>query len=68
MALNRWNYHQVVETNVEVVQKAGVSEIVGKIVNKLKDGADPCHKMVMEPITEFVATLGASDIDEWLKM
>jgi hypothetical protein len=66
MALDRRNYHQVVETKAELVQKAGVSEIVGKIVNELKDEAEPCRKMVMEPITKVVATLGASDIDEWL--
>jgi splicing factor 3B subunit 1 len=58
MALDRRNYHQVVETKVEVVQKAGVLEIVGKIISELKDEAEPCHKMV----------LGASDIDEWLEM
>ena len=56
------------ETKVEVVQKAGVSEIIGKIVNKLIAEAEPCHNMVMQPITKFVAMLGASDIDKWLKM
>jgi hypothetical protein len=66
MALDRRNYHQAVETKVELVQKAGVSEIVGKIVNELKDEAEPCRKMVIEPITKVVAALGASDIDEWL--
>jgi len=47
MVLDRQNYHQVMETKVEVVQKAGVSEIIGKIVNKLIAEAEPCHKMVM---------------------
>jgi splicing factor 3B subunit 1 len=36
MALDRRNYKQVVETTVELAQKAGVAEIVGKIVNELK--------------------------------
>ena len=36
MALDRRNYKQVVETTVELAQKAGVSEIVGRIVNDLK--------------------------------
>jgi splicing factor 3B subunit 1 len=49
---------------VEVAQKAGVSEIVGRIVNELKDEAEPYRKMVMETITKVVATLGDSDIDE----
>ncbi|KIM83122.1 hypothetical protein PILCRDRAFT_69948 [Piloderma croceum F 1598] len=68
MALDRRNYRQVVETTVELAQKAGVSEIVGKIVNELKDEAEPYRKMVMETITKVVATLGASDIDERLEM
>ena len=51
-----------------MAQKAGVSEIVGKIVNELKDEAEPYRKMVMETITKVVATLGASDIDERLEM
>jgi splicing factor 3B subunit 1 len=59
------HYRQVVKTVVELAQKAGVSEIVGRIVNELKDEAEPYRKMsmVMETITKVVATLGASDID-----
>ena len=36
MSLDRRNYKQVVETTVELSQKAGVSVIVGRIVNDLK--------------------------------
>ena len=36
MALDRRNYRQVVETTVELAQKAGVAEIVGRIVDDLK--------------------------------
>ena len=39
MALDRRNYRQVVETTVELAQKAGVAEIVGRIVNDLKVGS-----------------------------
>ena len=53
---------------MELAQKAGVSGIVGKVVNELKDEAEPYRKMVMETITKVVATLGASDIDERLEM
>ncbi|KAJ7583237.1 armadillo-type protein [Mycena floridula] len=67
MALDRRNYKQVVETTVELAQKSGVSEIVGRIVNELKDEAEPYRKMVMETITKVVATLGAADIDERLE-
>ena len=68
MALDRRNYRQVVETTVELAQKSGVAEIVGRIVNELKDEAEPYRKMVMETITKVVATLGASDIDERLEV
>lgn len=68
MALDRRNYKQVVETTVELAQKSGVAEIVGRIVNDLKDEAEPYRKMVMETITKVIATLGASDIDERLEV
>lgn len=68
MALDRRNYRQVVETTVELAQKAGVSEIVGRIVNDLKDESEPFRKMVMEIITAVVAGLGAADIDERLEV
>lgn len=68
MALDRRNYQQVVETTVELAQKAGVSEIVGRIVNDLKDESEPYRKMVMEIITKVVASLGAADIDERLEV
>lgn len=68
MALDRRNYKQVVETTVELAQKAGVSEVVGRIVNDLKDEAEPYRKMVMETITRVISSLGASDIDERLEV
>src|SRR5882757_11076608 len=68
MALDRRNYRQVVDTTVELAQKSGVAEIVGRIVNDLKDEAEPYRKMVMETITKVVSALGASDIDERLEV
>jgi splicing factor 3B subunit 1 len=68
MALDRRNYRQVVETTVELAQKAGVTEIVGRIVNDLKDESEPYRKMVMETIQKVVAALGTSDIDERLEV
>jgi splicing factor 3B subunit 1 len=58
----------VIETTVELAQKACVSEVVGRVVNDLKDEAEPYRKMVMETITKVVASLGASDIDERLEV
>ncbi|KAJ7834861.1 hypothetical protein B0H14DRAFT_3708903 [Mycena olivaceomarginata] len=66
MALDHRNYRQVVETTVEQAEKAGVAEIMGRVVNELKDEAEPYRKMVMETIIKVVEKLGASDIDEWL--
>jgi splicing factor 3B subunit 1 len=68
MALDRRNYKQVVETTVELAQKAGASEIIGRIVNELKDEAEPYRKMVMETITKVISSLGASDVDEKLEV
>jgi hypothetical protein len=46
MALDRRNYRQVVETTVELAQKAGVAEIVGRIVNDLKVGYSTAVNLV----------------------
>ncbi|KAH8922408.1 small nuclear ribonucleoprotein [Atractiella rhizophila] len=68
MALDRRNYRQVVETTVELAQKAGVAEIVGRVVVDLKDESEPFRKMVMETIQKVITSLGASDIDERLEV
>jgi splicing factor 3B subunit 1 len=64
MAMDRRNYKQVVETTVELAQKAGVSTIVERVVDGLKDENEPFRKMVMETIQRVVSGLGAADIDE----
>jgi splicing factor 3B subunit 1 len=67
MALDRRNYKQLVETTVEMANKVGVTGIVGKIVEDLKDESEPYRRMVMETIEKVVANLGASDIDPRLE-
>ncbi|KAJ8652471.1 hypothetical protein O0I10_011867 [Lichtheimia ornata] len=67
MALDRRNYKQLVETTVELANKVGVSEIVSRIVNDLKDESEPYRKMVMETIENIVSNLGAADIDPRLE-
>lgn len=67
MALDRRNYKQLVETTVELAQKVGVTEIVGKIAEGLKDESEPYRKMVMETIEKVVSDLGSSDIDTRLE-
>lgn len=68
MASDRRNYKQVVETTVELAQKAGVSEICSRIVNDLKDENELYRKMVMETIQQVISSLGAADIDERLEV
>lgn len=67
MALDRRNYRQLVETTVELAQKVGVSEIVGRVVEDLKDESEPYRKMVMETIDKVISSLGVSDIDARLE-
>ena len=68
MALDRRNYKQVVETTVAISEKTGVSVIVSRIVNELKDENEPFRKMVMETIQSVIGKLGAADIDERLEV
>ncbi|KAL7138292.1 hypothetical protein ABFS83_10G152600 [Erythranthe nasuta] len=67
MALDRRNYKQLVETTVEIANKVGVADIVGRIVEDLKDESEPYRRMVMETIEKVVADLGSSDIDARLE-
>lgn len=67
MALDRRNYQQLVETTVELANKVGVSVIVARIVDDLRDESEIYRKMVMETIEKIVANLGASDIDARLE-
>ncbi|XP_041365145.1 splicing factor 3B subunit 1-like isoform X3 [Gigantopelta aegis] len=67
MALDRRNYRQLVDTTVEIANKVGAAEIVGRVVDDLKDEAEQYRKMVMETIEKIVANLGAADIDSRLE-
>ncbi|KAL4203296.1 hypothetical protein AMTRI_Chr01g103310 [Amborella trichopoda] len=67
MALDRRNYRQLVDTTVEIANKVGVADIVGRIVEDLKDESEPYRRMVMETIEKVVANLGASDINPRLE-
>lgn len=67
MALDKRNYRQVVETTVDLGQKVGVSEIVERIVNNLKDESEAYRKMTVETIEKVIASLGAADIGQRLE-
>ncbi|PHH59031.1 hypothetical protein CDD81_3933 [Ophiocordyceps australis] len=67
MALDKRNYKQVVETTVDLGNKVGVSDILSRIVDNLKDESEPYRKMAVETIEKVVTSLGAADIDERLE-
>ena len=67
MALDKRNYRQVVETTVDLGQKVGVSEILERVVNNLKDESESYRKMTLETIEKVIASLGAADIGERLE-
>eukprot|EP00948_MAST-09A_sp_MAST-9A-sp1_P003846 g3846.t1 len=67
MALDRRNYKQVVTCTVELANKVGVAEIVGRIVMDLKDDSEAYRRMVIDAIEQVIANLGASDVDEELE-
>ncbi|CAN0128378.1 unnamed protein product, partial [Hapterophycus canaliculatus] len=58
---------QVVETTVEIANKVGVSEVISRIVEGLKDDNEPYRRMVMETIEQVIQNLGAADIDPRLE-
>lgn len=62
MALDRRNHKQVVETTVEMANKVGCAEVIGRIVDDLKDESEPYRKMVMEAIELIIQNLGAGDV------
>ncbi|OAA67609.1 U2 snRNP component prp10 [Cordyceps fumosorosea ARSEF 2679] len=67
IALDKRNYRQVVETTVDIGQKVGVSEILERIVNNLKDESEAYRKMTVETVEKIVTSLGAADIGERLE-
>jgi splicing factor 3B subunit 1 len=67
MALEKRNYRQVVDTTVGLAQKAGVGEIVGRIVNNMKDENEAYRNMTVETVDKIISTLGAHDVDQRLE-
>jgi splicing factor 3B subunit 1 len=67
MALDKRNYQQVVSTTVDIANKAGVPDVVGRIVTNLKDENEAYRKMTMETIDKIISTLGAAGVDQRLE-
>lgn len=64
MALDRRNYKQLVETTLELSNKVGAGDILGRLIPSTKDESEPFRKMAIEAIDNIVAQHGAADIDE----
>jgi splicing factor 3B subunit 1 len=58
---------QLIDTTVELANKVGVTDIIGRVVDDLKDESEPYRKMVMETVEKIVANLGTADIDQRLE-
>lgn len=67
MALDRRNYRALVETTTAIAERVGCSEIVGRVVEDLKDESEPYRKLVVETIDKVVASLGTGDVDARLE-
>ncbi|CAG9326303.1 unnamed protein product [Blepharisma stoltei] len=67
MALDKKNSKPLIETTVELANKVGGGEIIGRIVDHLKDENEPFRKMVLETIEKIVINLGVADINSKLE-
>lgn len=63
MALDKRNYKQLIDTTVEIANKVESAEIVGRIVDDLKDENEAYRKMVMETIEKILSAQTAAQID-----
>lgn len=67
MALDRRNFRALVDCTVALGDKVGAGEILGRIVEDLKDESEPYRRMVMETVERVVSRLGASDVEPRLE-
>lgn len=67
MALERRNYRQLIETTLELASRAGVAEVVGRIVPHLKDESEVFRRMAVEAIDQVLTKLTGSDIGDRLE-
>jgi len=67
MAMDKRNYRQLVDTTVELANKVGTAEIVGRVVKDLQDDSEAYRKMVCETIDSIITNIGAADVDARLE-
>lgn len=63
MALDKKNYSHVVDATVAIANKVGCGEIIGRLVDDLKDESELYRKMVIDTIEKIVQNYGVTDID-----
>ena len=61
------NAKQLVETTLEISSKIGGADVIGRIVDHLRDDSEPYRMLVMEAVEKIIATLGVADIDSRLE-
>ena len=59
--------HAFTRSAVCVNAQVGCADILGRIVEDLKDESEPYRRMVMETIDKVVGELGTADIDARLE-
>eukprot|EP00954_Amorphochlora_amoebiformis_P029052 1392597-Amorphochlora_amoeboformis.AAC.1 len=64
MAMDTRNSAGLIETTVEIANKVGGAQIIGRIVDELKDENERMRMMTMETCEKILAENGAADIDQ----
>jgi len=64
MSLDRRSYRLVVETSVVLSEKVGVSDVVERLLNILKDESEIFRKMAVETTYKVALNLGTSGLSE----
>ena len=67
LALDRRNAFLLINTTVILAGKAGVGDIIDRIVSKLKDDSEPFRLMTMETVDKLLAKHGSAEIDTRLE-
>ena len=67
MALDRRAYKAVLETTVEVARKVGGACVLSRVVEDLKDEAEPYRRLVMDAVRRILREQGAADVDARLE-
>ncbi len=67
MALDRRHFRAVVETTVEIAAKIGGAEVLGHLVDGLKNESEPFRRMVVDSVEKIASGLGLDDVDPRLE-